>query len=294
MNKNIKTHKPVLLNETLDALNINPNGFYIDGTLGEGGHSFSILEKLSTDGLLLSLDVDIDAIQFVRSYYKKYKNWIIKKGNFANITEHLQNITRRPDGILLDLGLSSRQIDLEQRGFSYMRDEQPLDMRMDLTLGLTASDLIKSLRKDQLITLLQDFGEERHAKRIANGIFNNRENIATVGDLKKTIYDSIPKKLRFTVKHPEKQVFQALRIAVNTELLNLKQFLDKSIQIINDNGVIAIITFHSLEAKIVKKYYKEWEKNELGKQLKVVKPTDKEIKLNSRAHSAQLRCFKKY
>lgn len=290
-----KTHIPILLKESLEFLNIKPSGFYIDGTLGEGGHSFEILKQLNSNGLLLSLDVDDEAIEFVKSYYEIPSNWIIQKKNFANIKEILTRFDRKPNGILLDLGLSSRQIDIEDRGFSYLKDEQKLDMRMDKNLAITAKDLINALTEKQITEMLKKFGEERWSKQIARNIVQKRDSIETVRDLKKVITESIPSKFRFLERHPEKRVFQAFRITVNAELVNLKKFLDSVPEILEKEGRIVIITFHSLESRIVKQTFKSWEKEGIGKIItkKAVCPSEQEILKNKRAKSASLRCFEK-
>ncbi len=290
-----KTHIPILLKESLAFLNINPAGFYVDGTLGEGGHSIEILKHLNSKGLLLSLDVDEEAIEFVKSYYEIPSNWIIQNKNFANIEEILTEFDRKPNGILLDLGLSSRQIDIEDRGFSYLRDEQKLDMRMDKNLAITAKDLISALTEKQIAEMLKKFGEERWSKRIARNIVQKRDTIETVKDLKDVITESIPSKFRFLEKHPEKRVFQAFRITVNAELVNLKKFLGSTPEVLEKGGRIVIITFHSLESRIVKQTFKRWEKDGIGKIItkKAVYPSEQEIQKNKRATSASLRCFEK-
>ena len=290
-----KTHIPILLKESLQLLNIKPNGFYVDGTLGEGGHSFEILKHLNSNGMLLSLDVDDEAIDFVKSYYEIPSHWIIQNKNFANIKEILAGFDRKPNGILLDLGLSSRQIDIEDRGFSYLKDEQKLDMRMDKNLAITAKDLINALTEKQITEMLKKFGEERWSKQIAHNIVQKRDSIETVRDLKKVITESIPSKFRFLEKRPEKRVFQAFRITVNAELVNLKKFLNSVPEILEKEGRVVIITFHSLESRIVKQTFKSWEKEEIGKIItpKVVYPSEQEIQKNKRAKSASLRCFEK-
>ena len=290
-----KVHKSIMLNESIHYLNIKPEGFYIDGTLGEGGHSYKILSKLNNDGLLLSLDIDQEAINFVKSYYKIPPNWKIRNGNFANIKDFIQEFKRKPNGILLDLGLSSRQIEIENKGFSYLKDNQFLDMRMDRNLGITAYDLIQSLSVKQLTEMLRKFGEERWSSRIAKNIVKNREHIKTVVDLKKIIAESIPKKFRLFEKHPEKRVFQAFRITVNAELVNLRKFLNTALDILAQKGRIVIITFHSLESRIVKETFIKWESEKYGITItpKAIKPSNSEIENNSRSKSALLRCFEK-
>jgi 16S rRNA (cytosine1402-N4)-methyltransferase len=192
-----KIHIPVLLKESIESLNIQPDGFYIDCTLGDGGHSIEILKRLSKEGLLLSLDHDQHAIDFVKEYYKeelkKNDNWIIKKGNFKNIKELTKEISTKPLGILMDIGLSSRQLEeSHQRGFSYNEEDEPLDMRMDENLGVTALDLLKVLPEKKLADLFWRYGEERYSKPIAREIKENISDIKTVGDLTRLVYKVVP------------------------------------------------------------------------------------------------------
>ena len=207
-----KIHIPVLLNEVIENLDIKPNNFYIDCTLGDGGHSFEIYKRLNQDGLLLSLDQDQHAIDFVKEYYKDRikSNWIIKKSNFSKIDSLIQDIGRKPYGVLTDLGLSSRQLESSHnRGFSYLEENEPLDMRMDGELGVTAKDLLVVLSEKELITLLNSYGEERYAGRIVKEIKKNITNINTVGDLTRLVYRVVPAAHQSS-KNPSRRVFQAL------------------------------------------------------------------------------------
>ena len=287
-----KIHTPVLLKESLETLNIDPNKFYIDCTLGDGGHSIEILKKLSPKGLLLSLDHDQNAIEFVNEYYKKevkQGNWIIKKGNFKNIQELTKDIERKPMGILMDLGLSSRQIENSfNRGFSYQEEDEFLDMRMDQELGVTALDLLRALPEKELSRLFRKYGEEKHSKRIAKEIKENISDIKTVGDLTRLIYKVVPVN---STKNPSRRVFQALRIVVNDELNNLKIGLDESFEILHKGGRILVISFHSLEDRIVKNYFLEKQGSGEGEMLfkRHIAPTDDEKKHNPRSASAKLR-----
>jgi 16S rRNA (cytosine1402-N4)-methyltransferase len=287
-----KIHTPVLLKESLEALNIDPDKFYIDCTLGDGGHSIEILKKLSPKGLLLSLDHDQNAIEFVNEYYKqevKQDNWIVKKGNFKNIQTHTKELKREPMGILMDLGLSSRQIENSQnRGFSYQEEEEVLDMRMDQELGVTALDLLHALPEKKLVKLFSKYGEERYSKRIAREIKQNISDIKTVGDLTRLIYKVVPVN---STKNPSRRVFQALRIVVNDELNNLKIGLDESFEILQKGGRISVISFHSLEDRIVKNYFLEKQGSGEGEMLfkRHIAPTDDEKKQNPRSASAKLR-----
>ena len=289
-----KFHTSVLLKESVEGLNIKPNGFYIDATLGEAGHSLEILKKLNKDGLLVSIDQDDEAIAFVKKQYSKelsVGNWILKKGNFSNISRAIEGINRKPDGILMDIGMSSRQIDIAGRGFSYMNDEDPLDMRMDSSLNVTAADLLKVLNDKQLTKLFFEYGEERFSGRIAREI--KKKEVNTVGDLKSLIYKVVPAtSRRGDYHHPARRVFQALRIAVNDELNALKQGLDEGFRILNANGRLVVITFHSLEDRIVKNFFKD-----ISSQVTTIEegvgPSEEEINLNSRSHSARLRIIEK-
>jgi len=287
-----KIHTPVLLKESIESLNIDPDQFYIDCTLGDGGHSIEILKKLSPKGLLLSLDHDQNAIDFVNEYYKqevKQENWIIKKGNFKNIQEYVESISRKPMGILMDLGLSSRQIEKSHnRGFSYQEEEENLDMRMDQELGVTAWDLLNALPENQLADLFRKYGEEKYSKPIARDIKKNISDIKTVGDLTRLIYKVVPVNSK---KNPSRRVFQALRIVVNDELTNLEIGLDESFEILQEDGRISVISFHSLEDRIVKNYFLEKQGSGEGEMLfnRFVAPTDDEKKHNPRSASEKLR-----
>lgn len=291
-----KIHIPVLLNESIDSLDIKPNGFYIDGTLGDGGHSYEIFKKLSPEGLLLSIDQDQHAIEFVKYYYKDslQPNWKIIKSNFAKLDEVIKenNIQRLPDGILLDIGLSSRQLEeSHNRGFSYLESSEPLDMRMDQTLGVTAKDLLTVFSEKELADIFYKYGEERYSYRIAKEIKKNISNINTVGDLTRLIYKAVPAADNSITKNPSRRVFQALRIVVNDELGSLQKVLDKSFEILNQNGRLSVITFHSLEDRIVKNFNLEKSRSGEGSLLfsKYIAPTDEERISNPRSASAKLR-----
>lgn len=288
-----KIHVPVLLNEAIDSLNIKPDGFYIDGTLGDGGHSLAILEKLSSKGLLLSIDQDQHAIDFVKEYYKENlkDNWKIVRSNFKNLNKLAKDIGREADGILLDIGLSSRQLESSHnRGFSYLEQDEPLDMRMDTNLGVTAKDLLNALSEQELTYIFRKYGEERYSSKIAKEIKKEISNINTVGDLTRVIYKVVPAG-KSNIKNPSRRVFQALRIVVNDELESLKEALENSFEILSKNGRISIISFHSLEDRIIKQFYIEKQRSGEGVLLNKnhIAPTDEEIKQNPRAASAKLR-----
>ena len=292
-----KIHIPVLLKETLDYLNIKPNGFYIDCTLGDGGHSFEIYKRLESNGLLLSIDQDKHAIDFVKEYYKKEigSNWHIKKSNFSKLETLLKEYDRKPDGILMDLGLSSRQLEQSyDRGFSYQEENEPLDMRMDEELGVKAKDLLIVLSEKDLTLLFLKYGEERFARKIAKAIKKDITNINTVGDLTRLVYRVVPAAHQSS-KNPSRRVFQALRIAVNDELNSLKQGLDSSFRLLNSKGRICVISFHSLEDRIVKEYFNSLADSGQGLLLfkEIIAPTDEEIRMNPRSASAKLRAIEK-
>ena len=288
-----KIHTPVLLNEAIESLNIVDSEFYIDCTLGDGGHSIEILKKLSEKGILLSLDHDQNAIDFVKEYYKeesKQSNWIMEKGNFKNIDTLSKPINRKPKGILMDLGLSSRQLEeSHNRGFSYLEANEPLDMRMDMDLGVTARDLLNALSEKELSKLFKIYGEEKYSYRIAKQIKKNISDISTVGDLTRLIYKVVP--TDYSNKNPSRRVFQALRIVVNDELNNLKVAIEKSFEILDREGRLSIISFHSLEDRIVKNYFLEKQGSGEGEMLfnSHIAPTDDEEKQNPRSASAKLR-----
>jgi len=284
-------HIPVMLDECIKFLNIKENGVYIDCTLGEAGHSIEILKRLNNQGILFSIDRDQEAIEFVKEKYPSelsHGNWHLVKSNFA----YLDKLNIMADGILMDLGVSSRQIDQKERGFSYRYSDADLDMRMDKELGVTALDLINVLNESQLSKLFLEYGEERFARRIASAI--KKENIKNVGDLTSLIYKVVPATTRREDSHhPARRVFQALRIAVNDELNSIQEGIDNAFKILNSKGRLCIISFHSLEDRIVKNRFKEIEKNNLGKLIEYIEPTLSEIERNPRSRSAKLRVLEK-
>jgi 16S rRNA (cytosine1402-N4)-methyltransferase len=291
-----KIHVPVLLEESIKALNVKPNGFYIDCTLGDGGHSYKMLSRLSSQGLLLSIDRDQNAIDFVKEYYDIPTNWKLVNSNFSKIEEALKElgIDRKPDGVLMDLGLSSRQLeDSKERGFSYQEDSEPLDMRMDSKLAVSALDLLKVLNTHELTKLFKVYGEERYAKPIAAAIKEDISEIKTVGDLTSLIYNVVP--VAKNNKNPSRRVFQALRIAVNDELNSLKEGLDSAFKILSTNGRLVVISFHSLEDRIVKEFFNKIEDEEKGKILSKgpIQPAEEELERNPRSSSSKLRILEK-
>lgn len=251
------SHIPVLLQQTIDGLAVNENGIYVDGTAGGGGHSSEILKRLTT-GKLISIDQDPDAIMTLTQRFKNNENSIIIKGNFADMKELLQHRgVGRLDGVLLDIGVSSHQLDTAERGFSFHEDA-PLDMRMSQS-GTTAADLVNTLPVSELKRILSVYGEEKFAGSIANGIECARQQkpITTTLELAEIIKDNVPQRVRRD-GHPARKSFQALRIAVNDELGVLERGLDSAFELLGSGGRLAVITFHSLEDRIVKQKMASW------------------------------------
>lgn len=305
-------HVSVLLNETIEGLNIKPDGIYADGTLGGAGHSYQIASKLNGLGRLIGFDQDEDAITASTERLKEFKNVTIVRSNYRNMKEELNNRgIEKVDGILLDLGVSSYQLDTVSRGFSY-KEEAPLDMRMDNRNEVTARDIVNNYSQGDLFRIIRDYGEDKFAANIAKHMVMNREikPIETTTELAEIVKAAIPMKFRKQGGHPAKQTFQAIRIELNSELSVLKESLMDMIDLLNPNGRICIITFHSLEDRIVKNIFKEAEdpctcpknfptcvcgKKSKGKVItrKPILPSEEELKLNSRSKSAKLRIFEK-
>lgn len=253
-------HKPVLLKECIEGLNIKKDGIYVDGTLGGAGHSSQIIKKLSNTGMLVGIDRDEEALIAAKQKLKKYNNVIYIHGNHDNIKELLQIAKiEKVDGILLDLGVSSYQLDESTRGFSYMKDSK-LDMRMDKTQKLTAQIVINEYSKEKLTNIIEEYGEEKFAKNIVANIIKQREiePIRTTMQLVDIIKKSIPLSKQKD-GHPAKRTFQAIRIEVNNEIEPLKETIKQSIECLNSKGRLCVITFHSLEDRIVKRAYVEAE-----------------------------------
>lgn len=305
-------HVSVLLNETIEGLNIKPDGIYADGTLGGAGHSYQIASKLNGLGRLIGFDQDEDAIKASTERLKEFKNVTIVRSNYRNMKEELNNRgIEKVDGILLDLGVSSYQLDTVSRGFSY-KEAAPLDMRMDNRNEVTARDIVNNYSQGDLFRIIRDYGEDKFAANIAKHIVMNREikPIETTTELAEIVKAAIPMKFRKQGGHPAKQTFQAIRIELNSELSVLKESLMDMIDLLNPNGRICIITFHSLEDRIVKNIFKEAEdpctcpknfptcvcgKKSKGKVItrKPILPSEEELKLNLRSKSAKLRIFEK-
>ena len=253
-------HYSVLLNETIENLNIKPDGIYVDGTLGGGGHAYQVASRLSEKGRLIGIDQDADAIAAAGERLKEFGDKItIIRSNYANMKEELHRIgVEKVDGIVLDLGVSSFQLDTPERGFTYRDENAPLDMRMDDRQSLTAKDIVNGYSEMDLYRIIRDYGEDKFAKNIAKHIVQERAKkpIETTGELTEIIRTSIPMKVQVTGGHPAKRTFQAIRIELNKELEVLQNNLDDMIDLLNPGGRICIITFHSLEDRIVKTNFK--------------------------------------
>lgn len=303
------SHIPVLLNETINGLNIQENGIYVDGTAGGGGHSSEILSHLN-EGKLISIDQDPDAIRHVKERFKDNPNSIIVKGNFSDMKELLNaRGIYCVDGVMLDIGVSSHQLDVAERGFSFHEDA-PLDMRMSQE-GASAADLVNTLEYSELARIINNYGEEKFASSIAKNIVKARQEkrIETTLELAEIIKNSVPQKVRRD-GHPARKTFQALRIAVNRELDVLEKGLDEAFELLSKGGRLAVITFHSLEDRIVKQKMASWcvgctcpkdfpvcvcgnkPKAKLVNRKPIV-ATDEELELNVRSRSAKLRVCEK-
>ena len=307
-------HVSVLLQETVDNLITKTDGIYVDGTLGGGGHSFEICSRLTGGGRLIGIDQDADAIAAATKRLELYKDRVtILRSNYRDIKNQLASVgIDKVDGIMLDLGVSSYQLDTPERGFTYRDENACLDMRMDQRQDMTAKDILQNYSEQELFRMIRDYGEDRFAKNIAKHIVQAREKkpIETTGELNEIIRAAIPAKVRATGGHPAKRTYQALRIELNHELDVLQDSLDEMIELLNPGGRLCIITFQSLEDRIVKNNFK---KNEnpctcpsnlpvcvcgnvsKGKVItrKPILPSEEELEVNSRSKSAKLRVFQR-
>ncbi len=306
-------HISVLLQETIDMLNIRGDGIYVDGTLGGGGHSYEICKRLESGGRLIGIDQDEAAIQAASLRLENFKDKVtIIRSNYVNMKKVLEEQgIHKVDGIMLDLGVSSHQLDTTARGFSY-KEDAPLDMRMDTRMDISAKDIVNGYSEFDLYRIIRDYGEDKFAKNIAKHIVRIREEqpIETTGQLTEAIKAAIPAKLRMN-GHPGKKTFQAIRIELNKELEVLSSALEDMINLLNDNGRLCIITFHSLEDRIVKSFFRNKENpctcppsfpvcvcgnKSLGKVMtrKALLPSEEEILNNKRSKSAKLRVFERH
>ena len=306
-------HISVLLDETIEELHIKPDGIYVDGTLGGGGHAYHVCQKLSEKGRYIGIDQDADAIAASTKRLEPFKDKVtIVRDNYVNMPKVLHDLgIEHVDGILLDLGVSSFQLDEKERGFTY-REDVPLDMRMDQRQSLTARDIVNEYSEMELFHIIRDYGEEKFAKNIAKHIVMERGKhpIETTGQLNEVIRRAIPMKFQKTSGHPSKRTFQAIRIELNRELDVLRETLDDMIDMLNPGGRICIITFHSLEDRIVKSAFRKNENpctcpshfpvcvcGNISKGTvitrKPILPSEEELMYNSRSKSAKLRIFER-
>ena len=304
-------HKSVLLNETIDGLNIKPDGIYVDGTLGGGGHAYEVCRRLGEKGSIIGIDQDAAAIEAASARLKDFGEKVtIVRSNYCDMKSRLHELgIDKVDGIVLDLGVSSYQLDTAERGFSY-REDAPLDMRMDTRQKMTARDIVNDYTEADLYRVIRDYGEDKFAKNIAKHIVQARavKPVETTGELSEIIRASIPMKYQKKSGHPAKRTFQAIRIELNRELDVLRDSLDDMIDLLNPGGRLCIITFHSLEDRIVKSSFRKNEnpctcppdfpvcvcgKKSKGSIItkKPILPSEEELEWNSRSKSAKLRIF---
>ena len=307
-------HVSVLLNETIESLNIKPDGIYVDGTLGGAGHSYEICKRLTGEGRLIGIDQDEDAINAATLKLMQYnERAMIIRDNYRNLVTRVKELgIDKVDGILLDIGVSSFQLDTKERGFSYMEKDAPLDMRMDNRNPLTAEIIVNEYDENEIFKIIRDYGEDRFAKNIAKHIVNERSKgrIKTTGELAEIVRHAIPKKFWIEGPNPAMRTFQALRIECNKELEVLTESIDGMIDFLAPGGRLAIITFHSLEDRIVKEAFRRNEnpctcpkdfpvcvcgKKSKGHVVtkKPITPSAEELEINSRSHSAKLRVFER-
>ena len=306
-------HKSVLLYETVDSLNIRPDGIYLDGTLGGGGHAYEVCRRLGEHGRLIGIDQDADAIAAATKRLEPFADKVtVVRSNYENIASVLHELgIEKVDGIYLDLGVSSYQLDTASRGFTY-REDAPLDMRMDQRNTQTAADIVNTYSEMELYRIIRDYGEDRFAKNIAKHIVRQRQEkpYETTGELIETIKAAIPAKIRATGGHPAKRTFQAIRIELNHELDVLNCSIDTMIDLLNPGGRLSIITFHSLEDRIVKKRFRDNEnpcicppefpvcmcgRKSKGTVItrKPIVPGEEELEYNKRSKSSKLRVFER-
>lgn len=304
-------HKSVLLNETIDGLNIKPDGIYVDGTLGGGGHAYEVCRRLGEKGSIIGIDQDAAAIETASARLKDFGEKVtIVRSNYCDMKSKLHELgIDKVDGIVLDLGVSSYQLDTAERGFSY-REDAPLDMRMDTRQKMTARDIVNDYTEADLYRVIRDYGEDKFAKNIAKHIVQARavKPVETTAELSEIIRASIPMKFQKKSGHPAKRTFQAIRIELNRELDVLRDSLDDMIDLLNPGGRLCIITFHSLEDRIVKSAFRKNEnpctcppdfpvcvcgKKSKGSIItkKPILPSEEELEYNSRSKSAKLRIF---
>lgn len=306
-------HTSVLLEETIENLNIQPDGIYVDGTLGGGGHAFHVCSRLGENGRFIGIDQDAAAIEAASERLKPFEDKVtIVRSNYSDMKQVLHNLgIEKVNGIVLDLGVSSYQLDTAERGFTY-RENAPLDMRMDQRQTKTAKDIVNGYSEMELFRIIRDYGEDKFAKNIAKHIVRARQEkpLETTDELTEVIKSAIPMKFRVVGGHPAKRTFQAIRIELNHELDVLKEHLNEMVELLETDGRICIITFHSLEDRIVKNIFRKCEnpcecppsfpacvcgKKSLGKVIsrKPILPSEEELEFNPRSKSAKLRVFER-
>ncbi len=308
--KKMNEHLPVLIEEVLEVLDIKDDGIYFDGTFGRGGHAGAILERLGPKGRLLAMDKDKDAVEYAQQLFGNDNRFVIRQGSFAMMAEVVDNLglTGQIDGVLFDLGVSSPQLDNADRGFSFMK-EGPLDMRMDVNQGQSAADWLATADEQTISVVIRDLGEEKFHRRIAAAIVENRQtqSLQTTLQLANLIEKAVPR--REKGKHPATRSFQAIRIYINRELDDLHEGLKQALSVLKVGGRMAVISFHSLEDRIVKRFFRQQAEGErlpfdlpvqyekTGAQMKLVgramRPKQSEIEDNVRARSASLRVAEK-
>ena len=307
-------HKSVLLYEAIDSLNVKPDGIYVDGTLGGGGHALEVCRRLGEYGRLIGIDQDADAIAAASERLRDYEDRVtIVRSNYEEIQSVLKDLgIEKADGIYLDLGVSSYQLDTPERGFTYREEDAPLDMRMDQRNTRTAADIVNTYSEFDLYRIIRDYGEDKFAKNIAKHIVRARETkrIETTRELTEIIKEAVPAKVRAVGGHPSKKTFQAIRIELNQELEVLNNSIDTMIDLLNPGGRLAVISFHSLEDRIVKIRFRNNEnpctcppdfpvcvcgKVSKGRVItrKPVVPSEEEINGNKRSKSSKLRVFER-
>jgi len=291
-------HKPVLTETVLSYLNLKPGDIVFDGTVGSGGHAEAILKAIGPEGFLIGLDQDEEAIKRVQNRLEQVgKRFKLIQLNFRFLDQALSSLHfNKVNAVLLDVGISTDQLQDSGRGFSFQKDG-PLDMRMDRSQAQTAADLVNGLNEEELAMIFREYGEERYARQIARAIAKERTRtpLRTTGILKKMIVDAVPARYRYGRIHPATRVFQALRIAVNDELAALEETLPKAFDCLDFSGKLCVISFHSLEDRIVKRFFLKQKQAGMGKIItkKPVQPSDQEIQTNPSARSAKLRVIER-
>lgn len=291
-------HVPVMLREVVDALQCQDGSWIVDGTLGLGGYARDILKASAPTGVVVGLDVDPVALKIAQDNLKEFGNRLkVVRGSYADVSDHLKSLDRTScNGICIDIGVSSLQIDTDERGFSFQR-EGPLDMRMNPDISQTAADLVNTASAEELAQWFWEYGEERFSRKIAAALVGERSRkpFTTTTELAECVKGAVPKPARFGRIHPSTRVFQALRIVVNDELGALKQFLATAPECLSDGGRVVVVSYHSLEDRLVKQSWKQWAETEKFKIItkRPLVPSDDEVQVNPRARSAKMRVLER-